>query len=159
MRNAVFTLVTAGIFSLGVATAESPSVSRCAGEIGAMHGVWAAPESFLPVYGDWKIIAYLATVKGPGIGVPVLPVFSPEPLYFRSAHVVFVSTGFLLSVRSDQELADAIDSAPLTVLTRALPACSAIKPIADGGLAGVQERLSQQLTAYDEVTTRRLHRR
>jgi len=159
MRNGVFTLLAVGIFSLGIATAESPAVSRCAGEIAAMHGVWAGPESFLPVYGDWNIMAYLASVKGPGIGVPVLPVFSAEPLYFRSAHVVFVSTGFLQKVGSEQELAEAIEKAPLNVLSRALPACTAIQPVADGGLAGLQERLSQQLAAYDDVTTRRLHRR
>jgi hypothetical protein len=159
MRNGVFTLVTAGIFSLGIAAAESPAVAQCAGEIAAMHGVWAGPQSFLPVYGDWKVMAYLASVKGPQVRVPVVPVFSSEPLYFRSTHVVFVSTGFLLKVGSEQELAEAIEKAPLTVLSRSLPACTAIEPMADSGLAGLQERLAQQLAGYDDVTTRRLHRR
>jgi hypothetical protein len=159
MCNRVFTVVATGIFSVAIISAESPSVARCAADIAAMHGVWVSPQSFLPVYADWELAAYLASVKGAGIGVPVLPVFSPEPLYFRSAHVVFVSTGFLLKAASRQEIAEAIATAPLAVVSRALPACAAIGPSLSGDFAGMKRRLTEQLSGYDDVTTKRLRRR
>jgi hypothetical protein len=159
MRNRVITLVGVGIFSVGISCGESRAVARCAGEIAAMHGVWVSPQSFLPVYGDWELMAYLGSVKGADTGVPVLPVFSPEPLYFRSAHVVFVSTGFILKARSEKELAEAIQKAPLTVLSRVLPACGAMTSSLPAGFAETQQRLQEHLAGYEDVTTRHLKRR
>jgi hypothetical protein len=115
------------------------------------------PQSFLPVYGNWELMTYLASVKG-AEAAPVLPVFSPNPLVFRSAHVVFVSTGLILKAESETALADAIRQAPLTVLSRELKGCTAIAPLT-AGLGEVQQHLAEQLAGYNDMTTRHLRRR
>jgi len=154
-------MVCLGLATTGLAPAASlPAVSRqpasCAGEVARMRGVWRSPQVFMPAYGDWELVLYLASLGPREQGVAVLPVFSSEPIYFRSSHIVFLSTGFILKAASENELLEAIRNAPPEVRTGDLPACSAMLPSTTVSFSDIQRRLTEQLAGYPDVTVRRL---
>ncbi len=166
MRKPWCCLGLLGLFGLAPAWADSLSIGRtellserCAAEMSVLHGVWRSPEIFLPLYGDLELVTYLAARGGRDPGIAVLPVFSPEPLSFRSRHVVFLSTGLILKAASAKELAGAIRTAAIEVRTEALPACGALAPRATADLAGLQRRLAAQIAEYERLATRRMQRR
>jgi hypothetical protein len=141
--------------SAGLAHAEPATAERCASEIGLMRGVWRSPQVFLPAYGDWELLRYVAGL-GHREGVAVLPVLASEPFYFRSAHIVFLSTGFILKAANDRELTEAIRNARVEVRTRDLPDCMMMAPIAEESFPEIRLRLERQLARYQDVTVRRL---
>jgi hypothetical protein len=132
---------------------------RCAGEISAMRGVWRPWQVFLPAYADLELVAYLASLGARHPGVAVVPMYSSEPTYFRSNHVVFLSTGFILKAGSEKELAEAIRTARVEVQSPILPACAAIAPRAPTSFADVRHRLAERVAGYEVMTARRLRRR
>jgi hypothetical protein len=160
-------MVCVCLAAAGPASAEAlslggrePAAERCAGEISAARGVWRSGQVFLPAYGDMELVMYLASLAAREPGVAVLPVFSSEPIVFRSNRVVFLSTGFILKAGSESELMQAIGSARVEFQTRSgLPACAAMTPSAPASFADVRLRLTGQLGGYQDVTVRRLHRR
>ena len=159
-------MICAALAAAGLACAESlplgraePAGERCAGEISAMRGVWRSGQVFLPVYGDLELVLYVASLGAREQGVAVLPVLAFEPIHFRSKHIVFLSTGFILKAGSEKELTDAIRSAPVEVQTGDLPACSAMAPSAPASFSDIRLRLAGQLAGYEDVTVRRLRRR
>jgi hypothetical protein len=110
-----------------------------------MHGVWRPGQGFLPAYADLELVVYLASLQARHPGVAVIPVFSSEPVYFRGNHVVFLSTGLILKVGSEQALTDAIRGARVEVQTRDLPACAAMATWRPTSFAAVQQRLAGQV--------------
>jgi hypothetical protein len=124
-----------------------------------MHGVWGPGQVFLPAYADLELVAYLASLQARHPGVAVIPVFTSEPVYFRSNHVVFLSTGLILLAASERELTDAIRGARVEAQTRDLPACGAIVTRLPASFADVQRRLAGQVAGYRDVTVRRLRSR
>ena len=142
-----------------VSASGSQLAARCAGEMMQLHGVWRSPETFLPAYADWQLVEYLASLRASEPGVPVLPVFSPEPVYFRSKDVVFVSTGFILGAGSERELTDAIRAAKLEVTSPELPHCGAVSVPGSGTLIEIQRKLAAAIADYQALNARRLHRR
>jgi hypothetical protein len=73
----------------------------------SMHGVWYRPAVYLQFYADPDLVAYLTEISQDLI---VLAVYSSEPIHFRRGEVVFVSTGFILQLRSEAELLEAMAS-------------------------------------------------
>ena len=73
----------------------------------SMHGVWYTPTVYLPFYADADLVAYLTGISQDLI---VLAVYSPEPIHFRRGEIVLVSTGFILQLRNEAELFEAIAS-------------------------------------------------
>jgi hypothetical protein len=144
--------------SLPVGRGE-PAGERCASEISALRGVWQSARVFLPAYGDLELVLYVASLGAREPGVAVLPVFAAEPVCFRSKHVVFLSTGFILKAGSERELTEAIRSARVEVQSRDLPACAAMTPRVPASLAEIRRRLAGQVAGYEDVTVRRLRRR
>jgi hypothetical protein len=166
MRKGFFSMVCVSLAAAGLACAESlpmgrlePAGERCGGEISALRGVWRPGQSFLPAYGDMELVLYMASLGAHEPGVAVLPVFSSEPVYFRSNHIVFLSTGFILKAGNERELMEAIRSAPVEARTRDLPACAAMTPSAPASFSDVRLRLAGQVAGYEDVTVRRLRRR
>jgi hypothetical protein len=166
MKKCFLSMVCVSLAAAGLTCAESlpggtrePAGERCAGEISALRGVWRPGQVFLPVYGDLELVLYVASLGAREPGVAVLPVLSSEPVYFRSNHVVFLSTGFILKAGSEKELTEAIRSARVEVRTRDLPACSTMTPSAPASFSDVRLRLAGQLAGYEDVTVRRLRRR
>jgi hypothetical protein len=121
--------------------------------------VWRPGQVFLPAYGDLELVLYVASLGAREPGVAVLPVLSSEPLYFRSNHIVFLSTGFILKAGSEKELTEAIRSARVEAQTPDLPACSKMTPSAPASFSDAKLRLAGQLAGYQDVTVRRLRRR
>jgi len=121
--------------------------------------VWRPGQVFLPAYADLELVLYVASLGAREPGVAVLPVLSAEPVYFRSHHIVFLSTGFILKAESEKELTEAIRSARVEVQTRDLPACSTLAPSAPASFSDAKLRLAGQLAGYQDVTVRRLRRR
>jgi hypothetical protein len=106
-----------------------------------------------------ELVLYVASLGAREPGVAVLPVLAAEPIYFRSNHIVFLSTGFILKAGSERELVEAIRSAPVEVQTRDLPACASVAASAPASFSDVHLRLAGQLAGYEDVTLRRLRRR
>ncbi len=144
--------------SLPVASRQR-SAERCAGEIASMRGVWRSPQVFMPAYGDLDLVLYVASLGAREPGLAVLPVFTSEPIYFRSNHIVFLSTGFILQATSEAELTDAIRNARVEVQTRDLPACAAMVPWVPGSFSDIRLRLAGQVAGYEDVAVRRLRTR
>jgi hypothetical protein len=166
MKKCLFSMVWVSLAAAGLACADSPAVSRrepagesCAVEISAMRGVGRPGQVFLPAYGDLELVLYMASLGAREQGVAVLPVLASEPIYFRSNHVVFLSTGFILKAGSERELTEAIRSARVEVQTRDLPACSTMAPPATVSFSDVRQRLAGQVAVYQDMTVRRLRRR
>ena len=165
MRNGYRALVCALLLAGGASAGSLPSVlrspaaERCAGEILNLHGVWRAPEVFTPAYADWPLVAYLASLKTVEPNLAVVPVYSSEPFYFRSNHVVFVSTSFILQAGSEAELTEAIRTARVSVRSADLPHCGAMEAQAATGLVAAQRRLAAQVAEYEALSARRLKKR
>lgn len=166
MRKRSFSMICVYLAAAGLACADAipvgkwePAAERCAGEVAALRGVWRSRLSFLPAYGDSKLVAYLASLGARQPGVAVLPVFTSEPIYFRSNHIVFLSTGFILRAASERELTEAIRSAPVEVRTRDLPGCAAMAQFVPASFPDVLLRLAGQVAGYEDVTVRRLRTR
>lgn len=165
MRRRLISAVTICLAACG-ACAESlpsnrwdPGAERCAGEISRLHGVWRREQAFLPAYGDLELVLYLAALGARQHGVAVVPVYASDPLCFRSAHVVFLSTGLILRAGSERELADAIRGARVEVHAGVMPACAAMTPRVSATLPDIQQRLAAQLAGYGDVIARRLRLR
>ena len=166
MRKRLFSMVCVSLATAGLACADSlpavkwePAAERCAREITLMHGVWGPAQVFLPAYADLDLVVYLASLETHHPGIAVVPVFTSDPVYFRSNHVVFLSTGFILKVGSETELTEAIQNAPVEARTQDLPACAAMTPWATASFADVRRRLAGQVSGYQGVTVRRLRSR
>jgi hypothetical protein len=105
----------------------------------SMHGVWYTPTVYFQFYADADLIAYLTGISQDLI---VLAVYSPEPIHFRRGEVVFVSTGFILQLRSEAELFEAI-------------AGDGVCPLNPGDAArfsSVQAKLALRIGDYYEIT-------
>jgi hypothetical protein len=154
-------MVWVSLAAAGLACADSlqPVSERCAGEIFALRGVWRTGQVFLPAYGDLELVLYMASLGAREPGIAVVPAFSSKPVYFRSKHIVFISTGFILKAGSEKELVEAIRNAPVEVRTGDLAACAAMVPWVPASFPDVRLRLAGQLAGYEDVTVRRLRRR
>ena len=93
----------------------SPVSSTCTLEIERVHGVWLDGQVFLPFYNDLDLAAYLTTVfarVADGRTVArralVLPVYSGERLMLVRDGRLLISTGMLLELRSEKDLAAAL---------------------------------------------------
>jgi hypothetical protein len=168
MRKCLFSMVYVCLAAEGLAFADSlpvdswePAAVRCAGEISALRGVWRSRQVFFPAYGDLHLVVYLASLVARRPGLAVVPVFTSEPVVFRSNHVVFLSTGFILKAESESDLMEAIRSAPVEVQTQDLPACAAmdVAPWVPASFHDLRLRLAGQLAGYEDVTVRRLRKR
>ncbi len=163
MRNRLFPLVCVSLAAVGLACADSlpagkwePAAEQCAREITMMHGVWRPGQGFLPAYADLELVEYLSSLQARHPGIAVIPVFTSEPVYFRSNHVVFLSTGLILKAGSEQALTDAIRGVRVEVQTRDLPACAATMTLPPASFAAVQQRLAGQVAGYGNASARRL---
>jgi hypothetical protein len=136
-----------------------PGAERCGAEILALHGVWRPRQGFLPAYADLELVWYLASLGARERDVAVIPVYAPEPVYFRSGGVVFLSTGFILKAGGEKALTDAIRSARVEIRTEELPACAAMSPRAPASFADAVRRLAREVAEYEGATARRLRRR
>lgn len=167
MGRRLFPMICVGVAAAALACAADPvsvgtwklAAERCAGEISTMHGVWRSREVFLPAYGDLDLVVYLASLGSRHPGVAVVPMYSPEPICFRSNHVVFLSTGFILKAGSERELTDAIRSARVEVQSPILPACAAMAIWVPTSFADVRRRLAKRVAEYEDLTARRLRKR
>jgi hypothetical protein len=166
MRHRLFSIVCIWVAAAGLACADSlpagrwdPAAGQCAREITLMHGVWRPGQGFLPAYADLELVVYLASLQARHPGVAVIPVFTSEPVYFRSNHVVFLSTGLILRAESERELTDAIRAARVEAQTRDLPACAATMTALPTSFADVQRRLAGQVAGYGDASVRRLRSR
>ena len=110
----------------------------------------------MPAYGDWQLVLYVASLGAREQGVAVLPVYTSEPVYFRSNHIVFLSTGFILQATSERDLTEAIRNARVEVQTSDLPACAAMVPWLPVSFSDVRQRLARQVAGYEDVAVRRL---
>lgn len=72
--------------------------------------MWRSREVFLPAYADLETLVYLLSLGARQPGVAVVPVYGSAPIYFRSNHVVFLSTGFILKAGSESELTEVIQT-------------------------------------------------
>ena len=159
-------MICVSLTAAGLACAESfpmgrlePAGERCGGEIFAMRGVWRPGQRFLPAYGDMELVLYMASLGAREPGVAVIPVFSSEPVYFRSNHIVFLSTGFILKAGSERDLVEAIRNAPVEARVGDLPACAAMTPSAPASFSDVRQRLAGQVAGYQDVAVRRMRKR
>jgi hypothetical protein len=166
MRKRFFSMVGVSVVVAGLAGADSlpasrwdPVAERCANEITLMHGAWRPGQVFLPAYADLELVTYLASLPGRHPGVAVVPVYTAEPISFRSNHVVFLSTGLILKAGSERELSDAIRAARVEVQTRDLPACGAMATRPATSFVEVQQRLAAQVAGYASASVRRLRSR
>jgi len=150
--------------------AVDPTIA-CAHEIAEMRGVWRSPGAFLPLYIDWNMMGYLATLgaQAAGTGRPtiaVLPVYSAEPAHFRVANFIFLTTAFLAEAKGEPDLLDAIQ-AELARKQKKMPAwvsaCTAMPPGDELSFPERQQRLAEGVGVYTEMytkwTTPRLKRR
>ncbi len=141
----------------------TPAEQRCAAEITALRGVWRgdwrSPQTFTPAYADLQLVIYLSGLAGPEAGLAVVPIYAVEPLIFRSARIVFVSTGLVLQATSEQQLIHAIRDAPLQITSGALPHCGVMPLPAARDLEAVQRKLAAQLAQYQDLGVRTLRRR
>ena len=127
----------------------------CAAEVATVRGVWRSPTVFLPVFANWELVQYLASL-GRAEGVSVLPVYTSDPACFRSNHVVFLSTGFILKTTSELELIAAIRRARVQVQSPDLPSCVAMPASAPAGFSEIVRCLAAEVAAYQDLTARRL---
>ena len=174
----LFSIACVCVAAAGLAGAEPPAVApympafdRCAGEILALHGVWLAGQTYLPVFGDMQLVEYLASLRGAATtdgqpGPAIVPVYSSNAIHFRNRNIVFLSTGFILRAGSERELTAAVQletrhrPAPKRgVQSVALPGCVAPGAAAPAGFADVRLRLAVEVAEYQDFTTPRLRRR
>jgi hypothetical protein len=132
-------VATNGSLDGGTLTPASARRYALAWQAMSMHGVWYAPTIYLQFYADADLVAYLTGISQ---DIIVLAVYSPEPIHFRRGEVVFVSTGFILQLRSEVELFEAMAS-------------DGVCPLHAGDAAhfsAVQAKLAHGIGDYYEIT-------
>ena len=142
---------------------------QCSSEFESLRFVATPQGPRIPLYWDQNLINYLTQAYGDTqqmgssvAGPVVLPLYSANPMIFRSGSYVFVTTGLLSKIRSEAELLHFFErpltSAPGKRNGVSLRNCGVLTPESTA-FAPVWSHLKESLTRYEAGTHLRLKRR
>ena len=160
----MLTLVVAALLSSGTLGSAS-DVQACEAGIQSARGVWLSAGTFVALYNDLELVAYLNSLGGEFRGrkgteerVPVLPVLSNEPMVFRRGLPIYVSTGLLLQIEGREELARVIGNAARRSRRGREAELAACARLASFGRShrAVKSRVAAELASYYEGSRPRL---